>query len=42
MQLIAGAVRTVFDWFIDRPSLSVPRIEEDDSAAVLALVGPPS
>ena len=25
---------TVFDWFIDRPSLSVPRIEEDDSAAV--------
>jgi predicted neutral ceramidase superfamily lipid hydrolase len=38
--LIAGAVLVVFDWVIDRP-LSVPGIEDADSAAVLAPLGPP-
>ena len=35
-----GALLFVFDWFIDKP-LSVPGIEDADSAALLAPVGPP-
>jgi hypothetical protein len=38
--VIAGALQFVFDWFIDR-TRSVPGIEDADSAAVLAPVGPP-
>jgi hypothetical protein len=39
--VIAGALLGVFDWFIDRPEPSVPGVEDADSAAVLAPVGPP-
>jgi hypothetical protein len=39
--VIAGALLFAFDWFIDRPEPSVPGIEDADSAAVLAPVGPP-
>jgi hypothetical protein len=38
--VIAGALLFVFDWISDRPR-SVPGIEDADSAAVLAPVGPP-
>jgi hypothetical protein len=38
--VIGGALLFVFDWFIDRPH-SVPGVEDADSAAVLAPVGPP-
>ena len=40
--VVAGALLFVFDWFIDKPSLSVPGInEEPDTTPVLAPVGPP-
>ena len=39
--VIAGVLLFVFDWFIDRPEPSVPGVEDANSAAVLAPVGPP-
>ena len=39
--VIAGGLLFVFDCIIDKPSLSVPGIEETDDEAVLAPVGPP-
>jgi len=41
LAVIAGALLFVLDWFIDRPSLSVPGIEETDDERVLTPVGPP-
>lgn len=38
--VIAGALLIAFDWFIDK-TRSVPGIEDVDTAAVLAPVGPP-
>jgi hypothetical protein len=40
---ISAAILVAFDLYIDRPSVSVPGIDDDDtnSAAVLAPVGPP-
>ena len=37
-----NAAALIFDWFIDKPSLSVPGIDEEtDTTPVLAPVGPP-
>jgi hypothetical protein len=39
--VVAAIVLTVFDWFIDKPSLSVPGIDDETDEVVLAPVGPP-
>ncbi len=39
--VVAASVLTVFDWFIDKPSLSVPGIDDETDEVVLAPVGPP-